>query len=78
MENYSGIWTTICGTGFILGGIWALVLSRWNLGKTKLERLGLIKLSPKVNKIITYTFGIILIIFGILIVRSGFIVRTIP
>jgi len=76
MENYSIIWTMICGSGFMLVGIWAFVLAHWNLGKTKLERLGLIKLSPKVNKIITYIYGIVFVIFGILIVWSAF--RPIP
>jgi len=66
----------VCGAGFILGGIWAMFLAYWNLGKTKLERLGLIKLSPKVNKIVTYIFGIILIIYGILMVRFGIVNPT--
>ncbi|HJR81479.1 MAG TPA: hypothetical protein VJ821_15515 [Anaerolineales bacterium] len=78
MEDYLGNGTMICGAGFILSGLWALVLARWNLGETKLERLGLIRLSPKVNKIITFAFGIILIICGILIVRFAIINPVLP
>ena len=78
MENYSSVWTIICGTSFIFGGVWALILARWNLGRTKLERLGLIKLSPRVNKIITYIYGIAFIIFGILIMRFAIIKPALP
>jgi hypothetical protein len=78
MENYSSAGTMMCGTYFILCGIWAMVLARGNLGKTKLESIFIIKLTPKVNKIFTYLFGIALIIFGILMVRFGILNPTMP
>jgi len=78
MENYSSTLTIICGAGFVLGGLWAFLLARWNLGKTKLEDFGLLKLSPRTNKIITILLWIILIIFGILMVRFGITNPTLP
>ena len=78
MENYSSTGTMLCGSSFILCGIWAFVLARGNLGKTKLESIFIIKLSPKVNKIFTYILGIVFIIYGILLVRFGIINPTLP
>jgi threonine/homoserine/homoserine lactone efflux protein len=71
MGNDSIPATIMCGCLVILGGIWAIILSR-NPIRNRL------RLSAKANKIVTFLFGAIIVIFGVLIVWSALKVIKVP
>ena len=71
MENNFVAGTTLCGPLLILGGIWTISLAR-NPIRNRL------RLSVRANKIVTFLVGVIMILFGILVVSSGIIMKPLP
>ena len=75
MKNYSSTGTTIMGFIFILCGMWAIILTSNLASRNILHR---IKLSAKAKTIISYLLGVLMIIWGIIMVKFGLTVKAIP